>query len=159
MWDTFGGTLEKGSDGKEYRLLDSHIRVIFGEAISLVMALKIYQGMKDKGFCVGNVFFGVGSWAFIGNSSRDSYGVACKATHSIIDGVPFSLQKDPKGTSVFKKSAKGLLKVTKNTEGAFVLEDDVTVEQENEGLLCTVFEDSVITVPQTLKGIQKVLGI
>lgn len=159
LWCTFGGTLEKGSDGKEYRLLDSHCRCIYGEAISLGMAQKIYQGMKDKGFCVGNVFFGVGSWAFIGNSSRDSYGIACKATHSVVNGESISLQKDPKGTSVFKKSAKGLLKVTQESNGSFILEDDVTPEQENEGLLEVVFENSTIVKPQTLKGIQKVLGM
>lgn len=159
LWDTFGGTLEKGSDGKEYRLLDSHVRMIYGEAISLGMAQKIYQGMKDKGFCVGNVFFGVGSWAFIGNSSRDSYGIACKATHSVVNGESISLQKDPKGTSVFKRSAKGLLKVTQGSNGSFILEEDVTPQQENEGLLDVVFENSTIVKPQTLKGIQKVLGV
>jgi nicotinamide phosphoribosyltransferase len=159
LWSTFGGTLEKGSDGKEYRLLDNHIRCIYGEAISLGMAQNIYQGMKDKGFCVGNVFFGVGSWAFIGNSSRDSYGIACKATHSVVNGESISLQKDPKGTSVFKKSAKGLLKVTQGSNGSFILEDDVTPQQEDEGLLEVVFENSQIIKPQTLKSIQKVLGM
>ena len=58
-----------------------------------------------------------------------------------------------------KKSAKGLLKVTQGSNGSFILEDDVTPEQENEGLLEVVFEDSTIVKPQTLKGIQKVLGI
>lgn len=152
LWDTFGGTLETGSDGKEYKLLDSHIRVIYGEAISLQMAQKIYQGMQDAGWCVGNVFFGVGSWAFIGNSSRDSYGIACKATNSVINGKEVPLQKDPKGTSTFKKSAKGRLKVVKCTDG-FTLIDGVTAQEETEGELKLFFLNGTIQNEQSYTGI------
>jgi len=140
LWDTFGGEYVYGKLGA-FRLLDSHVRIIYGEAISLPMAEKIYKGMVEAGWSVGNVFFGVGSWAFIGNSSRDSYGIACKATNSVVNGVEYALQKEPKGTSTYKKSAKGRLRVEyKNNK--FVLYDEQTVEQENQGLLVTVFKDS-----------------
>jgi len=152
LWNTFGGTLEVGPDGKEYKLLDSHIRVIYGEAISLQMAQKIYQGMQDNGWCVGNVFFGVGSWAFIGNSSRDSYGIACKATNSVVNGEEVPLQKDPKGTSTFKKSAKGRLKVIKGTDG-FTLIDGVTEQEEAEGELKLFFLNGVIQNEQSYTSI------
>jgi nicotinamide phosphoribosyltransferase len=130
LWETFGGEMVTGSDGKQYKLLDSHVRIIYGEAISLQMQQKIYKGMMDAGWCVGNVFFGVGSWAFLKDASRDSYGCAVKATHSEIDGVDYPLQKDPKGTSSFKKSARGMLRVEFDGEAKiFKLFDDQTKEQ------------------------------
>lgn len=160
LWNIFGGTEVEGSstnpDGskKMYKLIDSHIRVIYGEAISLSMAHKIYSGMEEAGWCVGNVFFGVGSWAFIANSSRDSYGIACKATNSVINGVEVPLQKDPIGTSTFKKSAKGLLRV-EIEDGNYVLYDQQTPEQEEDGQLIVVFENSLLKNQQTLKEIQE----
>lgn len=159
LWDIFGGTEVEGSgvnpDGSKpkFKLLDSHIRVIYGEAISLAMGEKIYKGMLDAGWCVGNVFFGVGSWAFIANSSRDSYGIACKATNSVIDGVEVPLQKDPIGTSTFKKSAKGLLRV-EFENGNYVLYDEQTPEQEEQGELIVVFEDSKTINESTLQDIR-----
>ncbi len=148
LWETFAGEAVLGSDGKLYMLLDSHIRIIYGEAISLQMAHKIYKGMKEAGWSVGNVLFGVGSWAFIGNSSRDTYGVACKATNSVVDGVDYALQKDPKGTSSFKKSARGRLRVEKEGDD-YVLYDNQTQEQEEQGELKEVFLNSKLTRPVT----------
>jgi nicotinamide phosphoribosyltransferase len=164
LWNTFGGEYVLGTEGvnsdnvlikHKYKLLDSHIRVIYGEAISLQMAKKIYQGLKDMGFSVGNVFFGVGSWAFIGNSSRDSYGIAMKATNSVVNGVDYPLQKDPKGTSSFKKSARGRLRVEFDVDkNEFVLHDDQTVEQENIGCLQDFFVDGKIVNEQVFNEMQ-----
>lgn len=160
LWNTFGGEeiavdVSGHGDIVKYKLLDSHIRVIYGEAISLQMAKKIYQGLKDMGFSVGNVFFGVGSWAFIGNSSRDSYGIAMKATNSVVNGVDYALQKDPKGTSDFKKSARGRLRVEYDTnKGEYVLYDNQTVEQEHTGLLLDFFVDGKIVNEQVFSEMQ-----
>ena len=152
LWENFGGSGVIGSDGNAYRLLDSHVRVIYGEAIGLQMAAKIYKGMADAGWSVGNVFFGVGSWAFIGNSSRDSYGLAMKATNSEVAGEDYPLQKDPKGTSSFKKSAKGRLRVEyMQIDDKFVLFDEQSELQEEMGELQVVFENSVITKEQIFR--------
>jgi nicotinamide phosphoribosyltransferase len=155
LWENFGGELVKGDKEyihgteleRKYKLLDSHVRVIYGEAISLEMAAKIYQGMQDAGWCVGNVLFGVGSWAFIGGSSRDSYGLAMKVTNSIVDGVEYAMQKEPRGTSTFKKSAKGRLRVEKEGH-LFILYDEQTVEQEAQGELKDFFIDGKIVNEQ-----------
>lgn len=154
LWENFGGSEVPGSDGNKYKLLDSHVRVIYGEAISLLMAAKIYEGMMEAGWCVGNVFFGVGSWAFLANSSRDSYGLAMKATNSEVDGVDYPLQKDPKGTSSFKKSAKGRLRVEYlAAEDKYVLFDEQSPLQEEMGELKVVFENSVIKSEQIFRAI------
>lgn len=133
-----------------------HLKGYQSEAISLQMAQKIYQGMQDGGWCVGSVFFGVGSWAFIGNSSRDSYGIACKATNSVVNGIDVPLQKDPKGTSTFKKSAKGRLKVTKEGD-MFVLQDNVTIEEEKEGELKEFFINGKIVSEQIYSEVVEML--
>ncbi len=147
LWETFGGEMVLGSDGREYRLLDSHVRVIYGEAIPLQMQYKIYAAMHAAGWCVGNLFFGVGSWAFLKDQSRDSYGIAIKATHSTINGDSFPMQKDPIGTSTFKKSARGHLRVEWDGEKqVFELFDNQTPEQAEGGCLETVFLNSKVTV-------------
>jgi nicotinamide phosphoribosyltransferase len=164
LWDIFGGAeIEGGVESstscqRMYKLLDSHVRVIYGEAISLEMARKIYQGLMDKGFSVGNVLFGVGSWAFIGNSSRDSYGLAMKATNSVVNGVDYALQKDPRGTSSFKKSAKGRLRVEfMQIEDKYVLFDEQSELQEDMGELKDFFVDSVIVNEQVFADMKEML--
>lgn len=157
LWNIFGGEEVVGTAGT-FKLLDSHVRVIYGEEISLSMAAKIYQGLMDMGFSVGNVLFGVGSWAFIGNSSRDSYGLAMKATNSVVSGEDFALQKDPKGTSSFKKSAKGRLRVEfLQVEDKYVLFDEQSELQEDMGELKDFFVDSKIINEQVFGTMKAML--
>lgn len=157
LWDNFGGELVFGPDGKQYKLLDSHVRIIYGEAISLTMAYNIYEKMAKQGWCVGNVFFGVGSWAFLANSSRDSYGLAIKSTYTQVSGKAVELFKNPK-TSSFKKSAKGLLRVDKDAKGEFVLKDQQTWEQEAGGELRTVFKDGILLIDEDFATIRRRVG-
>jgi hypothetical protein len=70
------------------------------------MQTKIYSRMKEQGFCVSNVLFGVGSWAFLQDSSRDSYSFAIKGSNSIVNGEELSMQKTPKTAASSKTSLK-----------------------------------------------------
>ena len=149
LWDIFGGTI----NAEGYRVLDSHVGLIYGEAISTALADKIFKRMREMGFCASNVLFGVGSWGYIGGSSRDSYGIAIKGTNSVVDGVEVSMQKDPKTASFSKKSAKGRLRVERLDTGDFVLFQEQTVEQEAQGWLKTVSLNGVVT-KVSLQGIR-----
>ena len=51
-----------------------------------------------------------------------------------------SMQKNPKTASAFKKSARGLLRV-EDEGGNFVLYDNQTKEQEEQGLLQVILKD------------------
>lgn len=153
LWETFGGEYVTGSNGQLYRSIDGHVKLIYGEAISLEMAKDIYTAMEAEGWCVGNVLFGVGSWAFLEDSSRDTYGLAMKATLSTVDGVDVEQSKNPK-TSSFKKSAKGLLRVEKEGDN-FVLYDQQTWEQEQQGELWPVFVDGKLVCETTLAEIRE----
>lgn len=53
-----------------------------------------------------------------------------------------------------KKSAKGLLKVTKDEQGNFILHDQVCWEEEAQGELKTVFLDGVLTSETSLSEIR-----
>ena len=134
LWGNFGGTI----NDKGFKVLDSHVGVIYGEAISLEMQDAIYTRMHEMGYCVSNVLFGIGSWSFLEMSSRDSYGMAIKGTNSIVAGEEVSMQKDPKTSAFSKKSAKGLLRV-EIEGGDYVLYDEQTRKQEGDGELQQVF--------------------
>ena len=63
-----------------------------------------------------------------------------KATSGVVNGERRDIFKSPKTDSGTKKSAKGLLRVEKEN-GHYVLYDQQTSEQENQGELEVVFED------------------
>ena len=60
LWDIFGGTI----NDKGYKVLDSHIGLIYGDSITLERANTILRLLEDKGFASGNIVFGVGSMTY-----------------------------------------------------------------------------------------------
>ncbi len=138
---------------KGFKLLNPKVGLIYGEAITLDMQTKIYQQMVDQGWCVSNVLFGVGSWAYLQDSSRDSYSFAIKGSSSIVDGEELSMQKTPKTAAASKTSARGLLRV-EEIEGNFHLFDQQTKEQEQTGALQTVFKDGTLVKQTSLSEIR-----
>lgn len=149
LWEIFGGTDEKG-----YKVINPKVGLIYGEAIDLELQDKIYSEMIKKGWCVSNVLFGTGSWGFLDRSSRDSYSQALKGTHSMVGDEEISMQKNPKTAVGSKKSAKGLLKV-EFEDGKFVMYDEQTREQEQQGLLETVFLDGELVKETSLAEIRQ----
>lgn len=135
LWETFGGT--ETSTG--YKLLDSHIGLIYGDSITTQRCEEILLRLEEKGFASGNVVFGIGSYTYQCNT-RDTFGFAVKATYSEVNGVPVNIFKDPK-TDSKKKSAKGLLCVERDEDGEFKLYDEVSKTAELEGYLYTIFKD------------------
>lgn len=156
LWETFGGTVTD----KGYKLLDSHIGLIYGDSITTKRAEEILRRLADNGFASGNVVFGVGSYTYQCNT-RDNFGFAVKATYTEVEGKGIAIFKDPK-TDSKKKSAKGLLFVGYNTDngGSFFLQDDVSREEEesDDNLLRTIFEDGKFFNVQTLSDVRKTLG-
>lgn len=150
LWENFGGTLNE----KGLRVLNPKVGIIYGEAIDGFMQEKIYEEMIKQGWCVSNILMGVGSWGFLKNASRDSYSIAIKGTHSIVDGIPVSMQKNPKTAMNSKKSACGLLRVEKQN-GEYVLYENQTPEQFETGELKLSFRDGVFTNFQVWKDVKE----
>lgn len=150
LWDIFGGTITD----KGYKLLDSHIGTIYGDSITLNRADEICTNLRNKGFA-SQVVFGIGSYTYQYNT-RDTFGTAMKATYVVIDGEGREIFKNPITDDGTKKSATGLLKVTKEND-TFILHDKVTWEEEKTGELQTVFKDGKLIKETSLSEIRKVL--
>lgn len=150
LWDIFGGTVT--STG--YKLLDPHIGAIYGDSINLQRAEAICEGLKQKGFA-SQVVFGVGSYTYQYNT-RDTFGIAMKATYVEVNGEGRNIFKDPVTDDGTKKSATGLLQVLKEN-GKYKLLDKVSAAQEKETALQTVFKDGKLVKEYTLAEIRKEL--
>jgi hypothetical protein len=149
LWETFGGTVtEQG-----YKVLDSHTGLIYGDSITPAVALDVFQRLEAKGFASTNIVFGVGSYT-MQYVTRDSLGMAVKATYAEVGGKGYELFKDPITDSGMKKSAKGLLRVEKEGDD-YVLYDQQTLEQEQQGELKTVFRDGKLVAETSLSEIRQ----
>lgn len=153
LWDIFGGDMtEKG-----YKSLNQRVGLIYGDSITLERAERILSRLAAKGFASSNVVFGIGSYTYQYNT-RDTFGMAMKATYGVVQGVGREIFKDPKTDDGTKKSAKGLLRVEKKDDGDYVLFDQQSSEQEAMGELKTVFKNGVLVKDITLAQIRKNLG-
>ena len=153
LWDTFGGTVNE----KGFKTLNQRVGLIYGDSITLDRCNEILKLLAEKGFASDNVVFGIGSFTFQYNT-RDTLGFAMKATYVEIDGKPYSIFKDPKTDSGTKKSARGLLQVVQDGD-TLKVNQDVSWDQEKQGLLRTVYLDGKITVSETFADIRSRLGV
>jgi nicotinamide phosphoribosyltransferase len=153
LWDIFGGDMTD----KGYKTLNQRVGLIYGDSITLERCEQILQRLMDKGFSAGNIVFGVGSYTYQ-YMTRDTFGMAVKATWGQVNGVGRDIQKDPKTGDGVKKSATGLLRVEKEGD-KFVLYDKQTPNQAMQGALRTVFvdggvmhEEKFYQIAERLKG-------
>lgn len=129
LWEQFGGT----ENSKGYKVLNPHVKAIYGDSITPQRCEKIYEILTEHGFAINNVALGVGSFSFMcletieteefwdedaqeyfpnirtlyNPYTRDTFGIAVKATYAEDkDGNPIMIYKQPKALS-WKKSQKG----------------------------------------------------
>lgn len=141
LWDTFGGTTNSAG----YKELDSHIGLIYGDSMTYARVDEMFARMKAAGFATNNIVVGLGSFSYQ-YVTRDTYGMAVKATSVVIEGKRKAIFKDPK-TGKAKKSARGLLRVVDTPCGRRLLEDVDAPEEaweRDEDVLRTVFVDGNI---------------
>jgi nicotinamide phosphoribosyltransferase len=149
LWNIYGGTTtEKG-----YKVLDSHVGLIYGDSITLGRGRDIMLRLAAKGFASCNVVLGIGSYVY-GMNSRDTFGYALKAIYAEVGGEAVDIYKDPATDDGTKKSAKGLLRVEQEG-GRFVLYEQQTVEQAEGGALIPVFRNGELLVRQSLAEIRE----
>lgn len=148
LWEMFGGTI----NSKGFKQLDSHIGLIYGDSITIERCKEICRRLKEKGFASTNIVLGIGSYTYQ-HVTRDTFGFAMKSTYGVINGKPYEIYKTPKTDSGLKNSAKGLLRVNED----LTLSECVTPEEENKGLLKTVFIDGIIVKETSLQKIRDLL--
>jgi nicotinamide phosphoribosyltransferase len=151
LWEAFGGTVNE----KGYKELHPRVGLIYGDSITLERAQDILATMRTQGWASTNVVFGVGSYTYQYHT-RDTFGIAMKTTWVQVDGEAREVMKDPITDRGTKKSAKGLLRVEKEKDG-FVLHESQTPEQEAQGALETIFEDSQLLVKPHISDIRGLL--
>lgn len=149
LWDIFGGTVNE----KGYKVLDTHIGMIYGDSITLERQKEIYRRLEEKGFAATNLVLGVGSYTYQ-YKSRDSLGFAMKATWCQVNGEPREIFKQPKTDNGTKNSLKGLICVAPTPDGKYEAIDQCPKSQEELGELKTVFEDGVLVKDWTLEEIR-----
>lgn len=159
LWNIFGGT----TNSKGYKVLDSHVKALYGDSITPQRCEKIYEILLHNGFAINNVALGVGSFSMqclevleetvtpdgveytktYAPYTRDTFGIAVKATYAEdATGNPIMIFKNPKTDSGhFKKSQRGCCRVYKSNNGYFY-EDGLTWEQaQSDNELKTVFKN------------------
>lgn len=161
LWDMFGGTI----NSKGYKVLDSHVRAIYGDSITIQRCEEIYKILIDNGFACNNVVLGVGSFSMqcieeygeLKPFTRDTFSSCIKATYCEINGMSTLIFKNPKDGG-FKKSQKGCCRVySKNDTLCF--EDGLTwKESHNNNLLQTIFKDGEMIKEQTLNDVRTILN-
>ena len=156
LWDTFGGTI----NSKGYKVLDSHIGLIYGDSITPEIAEETFERLEKKGFSSENIVFGIGSYS-LGYYTRDTFNIAIKATDVVINGEEKMIFKNPKtDKDKIKKSQKGRVVVLQNTEtGEITYIDGLTIEQQESykdiDLLEDVFVDGKLIRDESLSEIRE----
>jgi nicotinamide phosphoribosyltransferase len=164
LWNTFGGAV----NSKGYKVLDPHIGLIYGDGCTLNRVHEIYEKLKELGFAATNVVFGVGAFCFhalfddnnkMTVITRDTFGIAMKATYGQFGDKKLFIYKDPKtDEGNLKKSHKGCCQVIQWSNGNFTCLDEHTEwVDDSDTCLETVFKDGKITKMQTLADIRNVL--
>lgn len=150
LWEIFGGT----HTDLGYKVLHERVGLIYGDSMTYPIIEQLCKRLADKGFASTNCVFGVGSYT-MQYLTRDSLGMAVKATAAKVNGEWYELFKDPITDDGVKKSAKGLLRVDYGSDGNITLYDQQTLEQESQGLLETVFKNGVLTKKYTFNDIKQ----
>lgn len=139
LWDNFGGT----ETDKGFKVLHERIGLIYGDSITVHRAEEICRRLARKGFASCNVVFGVGSYTY-NYLTRDTFGIAVKATATKVGDEMIDLYKDPATGDGLKKSAKGLLELIDSEEGIKLgQERDMEIAEIHvkSGLLKPIFMD------------------
>lgn len=160
LWDEFGGTI----NSKGYKVLDPHVKAIYGDSITIQRCERIYEILKDNGFAASNVALGVGSFSFqcveedgiLKPFTRDTFSSCIKATYCEIDHKPYPIFKNPKEGG-FKKSQKGCCLVYKNDNGELCYKDEYTwkeVSCNSKQELKAIFRNSELLIDDSLANIR-----
>ena len=166
LWNIFGGTV----NSKGYKVLNSHVKAIYGDSITPQRCEAIYDILVRKGFACNNVSLGVGSFSmqcleeFDGHDTafrpytRDTYGIAVKATYAEDkDGNPIMIFKNPKtDTGKFKKSQRGCCCVTFDGD-KYSYVDGLTFAEHNtdDNCLIPVFANGTMLKEYALNEVRQ----
>lgn len=170
LWDLFGGTV----NSKGYKVLDSHVKALYGDSITVERAEKIFSILEANGFAASNVSLGVGSFSMhcieengeLKPFTRDTFSSAIKAVYAEFNNgeIKLPIYKDPKTDrdtgDGFKKSQRGCC-VVRYDGTQYVYNDgfdwDETCANPMNELRC-VFKDGELLIDESLDTIRQRLN-
>lgn len=170
LWDTFGGTV----NSKGYKVLDPHVKALYGDSITPQRCEEIFDILVKNGFACNNVSLGVGSFSMqclehydqngvhrFDPFTRDTFGIAIKATYAEDEsGKPIMIFKNPKTDSGnFKRSQRGCCSVHFDGKD-FSYTDGLTFSQHSEdpmNLLIPVFRNGKMLKEYSLSQVRQLL--
>ncbi len=159
LWDEFGGTVNE----QGFKVLDPHVGVIYGDAMTYDRIEDICQRLADKGFASTNLVFGIGSFNYQ-YQTRDTFGFAMKATNVVIEGEETPIFKSPITDSGLKKSLKGRIAVAQDAVGHLAALDDDNAEARDaviaagEDMLVPVWRDGKFLREVTFDEVRDTAG-
>ncbi len=149
LWDGFGGALNK----KGYKLINFHVKALWGDGIDHEGIRKICQAVLDAGFsldCLAT--FGMGG-GLLQKINRDTQRFAFKSSAQCRNNMWIDIYKEPRDKS--KASKRGKLKLirTEGAHGAYY--ETVPMSKEGKDILETVFENGYLTKFYTFAEIRE----
>jgi len=145
LWASFGGTVNDAG----YRLLDSHVRTLFGDGIDIDGIDLILDAITNAKFSAANfACFGMGG-GLLQKLNRDTQRCAIKACAQKRDGKWYDCFKEPLDTS--KKSMHGMLVTTRDVDGTLYTTHNLPHIKD---AMITVYENGELLVDQTFAEIR-----
>lgn len=140
LWGSFGGEV----NDRGYKVLDPHVRVLWGDGIDANGIDRILRTAMVAGFAASNLVFGMGGGLLQKGHHRDVQRSAFKCSAQKRDGEWQDVWKKPQ--DVTKSSKRGRLSLIPY-DGSVVTVSEV---DHRDNLLVTVFENGEILNPITL---------
>jgi nicotinamide phosphoribosyltransferase len=131
LGQAFGASI----NGKGYRVLDHHVRVIQGDGIDREMLRQILTTMRAHGWSADNITFGSGG-GLLQKLNRDTCRYAFKCSSVTVRGVERDVFKLP-ATDPSKRSKAGRLKLIRRGGSYATVRN--TAEPNERDLLVEVF--------------------
>lgn len=134
-------------NSKGYFVLNSKVRVIYGDGIDEDMISLIYHKLRDAGWSIENICFGMGG-ALLQKCDRDWMRFAQKTNETEFGGIRREVQKLPTSdpTKASKLGRHTTLFDTKTNRIFSIPQKNITQEQYKDciEILVSVFRDGVI---------------
>lgn len=127
LWEAFGGSVTP----QGYKVLDPHVRVLWGDGIDIYGIENILEAARTAGFAASNLVFGMGG-GLLQKVNRDTQRFAFKSSAQCRDGLWHDVQKKP--LDITKTSKRGRLSLIE-FDGTYKTVSDPTIP----GILKTVF--------------------
>lgn len=168
MFNGFGGR----RNSKGFIVIDDHVRGIYGDSITPMKADRTYGTLEVGGYAANNVALGAGSFSMqaweeldkntskmvLKPHTRDTFGIAFKATYCEVDGKPYQVFKQPKTDTGFKRSQRGMVVVYRDENGDLRAMDHLNkkefMENLDNNIMRPIFENGKMLVEESIRDIR-----